>query len=162
MQKVTAIETKNDKNGNPMKVTTFDNGVTVYVNSKYDSAIYEQVIVGAEFELTKEGDFNKIKYTKPEPTGGNFGASRGMSGVKVAQERKEGMINNAMGRKENAITLAGTARDATLLTVAMLNQPNMIMTTEDVKEEWTMWRNWLLSQMGDMADITETKVPFQG
>lgn len=64
MSKVTSIELKNDKNGNPMKVVMFED-TKVYVNSKYDVLIYDKVVEGSEWELVKDGDFTKIKYEKP-------------------------------------------------------------------------------------------------
>jgi len=158
MHKVTKIEIKNDRNGSPLKYTTFEDGRVVYVNSKYDASIYEQVVEGAEFELIKEGNFNKIKYDKM----GERPAWAGKTNqIKEAVAEKNASIGKSMDRKENAITLAGTARDATLIVVNLYPElANVPDKEEAIKIVWEQWRTWLIEKSGDAKDITETKQPF--
>lgn len=132
-----------DETGVMTHASTFD---VLTENASYDG------------EIVTNGSFTNFKLKIENK--GSFGASRGGSAVKAAQERKEGMISQFQDRKENGMTLAATARDATLLTVAMMGQPNMITTEEEVKEQWKMWRSWLLENHGDPKDITSTKQPF--
>lgn len=143
MQKVQSIEIKNDKNGNPMKVTVFDNGAKVYVNSKYDEAIYEQVVDGAEFELIKDGNFDKIKYDKPAPKGGGAGVAKMM-------EKKEASIEKFQQSKESSIEKVSIFRDSTLLTVAWANKQPEI-DTKDIQDKWVEFRSWLQKKMSEEA-----------
>jgi hypothetical protein len=142
MQKVQSIEQKDDKNGVPMKVTMFDNGDRVYVSSKYDEAIYEKVEVGAEFELYKDGTFNKIKYDKPAP------ANRGGAGVAKMMEKKEASIEKFQQSKESSIEKMSVFRDSTLLTVAWANKQPEI-DTKDIQDKWVEFRSWLQKKMGE-------------
>lgn len=134
--KVTSIETKNDKNGNPMKITQFENGAKVFVNSKYDSTIYEQVVVGADFELTKDGNFDKIKYDKPAPKpAGNFTKTAIMD---KAMDRKEQTIKTFQANKEDSIKMAGAIRDAVLITTAIMR--HRPLTASEIESTITEWQ----------------------
>jgi len=153
MNKVTTIEISNDKTGAPMKVTMFDNGDKVFVNSKWDSAIYDKVVEGAEFELVKEGNFNKIKYDKPASFGGGSKVEKLMDkkadNIKVAQERKNDAIA-FFNATNSAISLR--ASDKTLL----------FDSTDHQKEYIVFWRNWFLEewQKYDSQDYTDKHQAF--
>ena len=140
MPKVTYIEKKADKNGNEMKVTSFDNGAKVFVNSKYDALIYENVVNGAEFELTKDGNFDKIKYDKPNP---NAGKSKM---VEIAQERKAEYIKEAQDTKADSIKLAGACRDATIIVAELIKAQAIVADEGVIKEKWSEWRDWFYGQ----------------
>lgn len=142
MQKVQSIEKKNDKNGIEMKVCGFDNGDRVYVSSKYDEAIYEKVVEGAEFELYKDGTFNKIKYDKPAPKGG-AGA-----GVAKMMEKKEASIEKFQDKKSESIEKTAIFRDATLLTVAWVSKQDNA-TLADIETKWVEFRSWLQKKMDE-------------
>ena len=135
MQKVQSIEIKEDKNNNPQKVTTFENGDKVWVSSKYDEAIYDKVEVGAEFELYKDGTFNKIKYDKPAPKGGGAGA------ITKAMERKEIGIEKSQDRKEESIQKSAIIRDSTILTSAYTQ--GRALTEMEIKEAWENFNKFL-------------------
>jgi hypothetical protein len=133
MQKITNIEEKADKNGNPQKVTTFDNGDKVWVSSKYDEAIYDKVEVGAEFELYKDGTFNKIKYDKPAPKGG--------AGVAKMMEKKEASIEKFQDKKEESIQKASIIRDSTMLASAFAQGRGL--TETEIKASWENFNKFL-------------------
>ena len=129
MQKVTNIEIKSDKNNNPMKVTTFDGGVKVYVNSKYDAGIYDQVVVGASFEVYKDDkDYWKIKYEKPAPQRAPNGFGK-QALMDKAMDKKASTIERFQQTKEEAIAMASSASDATAIVVCIVcRYPSVIIT----------------------------------
>ena len=135
MQKVQSIEIKDDKNNIPMKVTLFDNGDKVWVSSKYDEAIYDKVEVGAEFELYKDGTFNKIKYEKPAPT------SRGGAGVAKRLEKKEASIEKFQDKKEERIQKATIIRESTNLASAFAQGQGL--TETEIKASWENFNKFL-------------------
>jgi len=146
IMKITSIELRTDKNGDPLKYTTFENGDVVYVNSKYDSAIYEQVIEGSEWEVIQDGNFKKIKYDKPVTARGG-----GNAGIAKAQETKRKDIETAQESKQTAIEISSTFRDATAITIAYYaGKP---FTDIEFKNEWLKWRKWLV----DNFDQGKTK-----
>lgn len=142
MQKITSIELKNDKNGVPMKVTMFDNGARVYVSSKYDEVIYEKVVEGAEFELIKDGNFDKIKYDKPAPKG------NGGAGVAKMMEKKEASIEKFQDKKEEVISKMAIFRDATLLTQVWASKQLEVSTIE-IQAKWKEFHTWLQGKMDE-------------
>ena len=142
--KVKTIEIKNDKNGNPMKITTFENDKKVFVNSKWDAPIYEAVIDGADFELYEADGFNKIKYDKPAQA-----PRQGNPAIAKAMERKETSIANFQGSKEEGIKISSTARDATLLVTTFYPELAMLGDEEKFKaifHQWSVLRNELLEK----------------
>ena len=150
MNKVESIEIKPDKNQNDMKVVTFE-GVEkkVYVNSKYDSN-YNDVEVGAEFELEQDGNFLKIKSDKPKGSGKEAGMTR------VMEKKQEG-IAHSMDKKEEAIKLASTARMATDMVVAFkINYESL--NEEALQEKWMYWRAYFYVRWSDV-DVELVK-PF--
>ena len=144
MEKVKTIEVKNDKNGNPMKTTTFENGKKVFVNSKWDAPVYESVIEGAEFELYEDNGFNKIKYDKPAQA-----PRQGNPAIAKAMERKETSISNFQVSKEEGIKISSTARDATLLVTTFYPELSMLGDEEKfnaIFHKWSVLRNELLAK----------------
>lgn len=152
--KVINIELKQDKNGNPLKVVGFEDGRKVWVNSKYDSPIYDQVLVGSDWEVIKEGDFNKIRYDK---------APRGATGIKEAQARKEQSISKFADRKEESIALAGAQRDAVLIVTSLYSELDSLPTedkAEAIKKEILYWHNWLLNDLNHKDPASSPINPF--
>ena len=142
MNKITSIEQKTDKNGNAMRVVTFEGAdKLVYVNKKYDSN-YDSVVVGAEFELEVDGNFLKIKGDKPS------GSRSGMM-TKVMNEKREN-IAHAMDKKEEAIKTASCNRMATDVVVSLI--PSMYKNHSDteIKEQWEHWRAYFYVRWGDV------------
>ena len=84
----------------------------------------------------------------------------GNAGIKVAMAEKAKNIEHNIDRKDNSILLSATFRDATLLTVAHLGQKGTDFSSQDIQDEWKIWRTWLMEQFGDAGDITETKKPL--
>lgn len=143
MTKILLVETKTDKNSNPMKVCQLEGGKTVYVNSKYDSEIYPLVDVDKEVELIQEGNFWKI-----DPASLGVTAKKFYKGgnIKEAQERKETSIKDAQNRTAESIKMASSARDATQILIAypeLLTNPEL---KEKIQKEWMTWRKWFYEQ----------------
>ena len=136
MPKVTTIEIKEDKTGSPMKITTFDNGDKVFVNSKWDSTIYDTVVDGAEFELVKDGNFNKIKYNKPQS---NFGGSK----VEKLMDKKAENIKEAQVRKNDSIAYFNSLNSALVLLKDTF-KPDA--DPSEVKDFITYWRDYFLAE----------------
>lgn len=117
---------------------------------------YEEIINGGEVEgnlWTSPSNGKKTLYPiTPKKTGGS-GAN-----VAKAMETKRENIAEAQGRKETAIEMAATARDATLLTVEWVRneaiQSRYPLTTE-IQSKWLEWRKWLTGQFGNPG------APFQ-
>lgn len=84
----------------------------------------------------------------------------GGAGIKAAMVEKAKAIEHSQDRKDNAIQLSSTFRDATLLTQVTISAQQGDFDREDIKKVWLEWRSWLLEQFGDASDITETKKPF--
>lgn len=75
-------------------------------------------------------------------------AKTGFSGAKVERlmDKKADSIKEFQTTKENSILLAGTARDATLLTVEWARQASLKgfpMTTEEIQKKWLEFRKFL-------------------
>lgn len=121
-----------------MRIATFDTGARVYVNSKYDKQIYDSVVVGAEFELVKDGSFDKIKYDKPAP--------KGNAGIAVAQEKKAEYIRQAQDRKEESIAYFNSCNLA-LQALGPLTYGGDIKKDPTLyKESFVMWRNFFYQE----------------
>lgn len=72
----------------------------------------------------------------------------GTSSIAAAQTRKAEGIEKSQARKEEGIKLAGTARDATLLTLEWA-RANQVFNEDDVRVKWLEWRKWLSDNFGD-------------
>lgn len=149
MNKVISFEIKQDKNGNDMKVVQFDSGVKVYVNSKYDVVVYDQVAVGASFEVYKdEKDYWKIKYDKPAPQRAPNGFGK-QALMDKAMDKKNTSIERFQNTKEEAIALAGSASDATAVTTALINlfsSKGRVMEESEIVTVWEKWRKYFYEQ----------------
>ena len=144
MNKVISIEQKEDKNGNAMKVVTFEGAdKKVYVNSKYDSDNYDKVVEGAEFELEVDGNFLKIAGGKKVG-----GSKSGM--ISKAQDTKRADIKDAQGNKQDGIKIASTFRDATLITLETFKDAPFDVTI--FQDRWNHWRAWLWEQYDKPLD----------
>jgi len=91
------IIVKKDKNNNDMKVITAG-GKTIYVNSKYDKAIYDAVSESTDIEIELDGKFWKIKPSSlglPEPVKSTYSKT---GQIAQAQQRKENSIEQAQNR----------------------------------------------------------------
>lgn len=93
------------------------------------------------FAPEPEKTYNKAKW---QPKGAE---------VAKAQEVKGQMIAQAQDNKNGSIKISSTARDATLLTIAEIqNNPEHATTFEDT---WLKWREWLL----DNYEVEEMSRP---
>ena len=150
--KVISIEQKEDKNGNAMKVVTFEGAdKVVYVNSKYDSDNYDKVVEGAEFELEVDGNFLKIAGGK------KVGGSKSGMMTKVMAEKREG-IAHAMDKKEEAIKTASCNRMATDMVVSLIQGRYKDHSDNELKGEWERWRAHFYSGWNDVN--VELVAPF--
>lgn len=131
--KITSIEIKKDKNGNDYKQAMFDT-TKVFVFPKGDLDLYNSVVVGADFELVKDGNFWKIKTDKPT---GNF-----PSKVEKLMDKKAENIEKAQDRKNESISYFNSLNSAiSLVQFTIKNAPN-----EDLKDHIIYWRDWFLSE----------------
>jgi hypothetical protein len=143
---------KEGKTGNKYHLATLREESEEGIESKVSSfdLIGKKVGDIVEGEIVQNGQYLNFKIKK-EYVAKTGGAS---AGVKVAQERKQEMISKTMDRKELSILLAGSSRDATLITVAQISKMPF-PTDDEIKAKWIMWRNWVMKQ----GDIDET-TPF--
>ena len=158
MNKVLGIELKKDKNGNDMKVVTFD-GISkpVYVNSKYDEDSYREVALDKEFEVVQDGNFYKIKSDKPS------GGSRipGLTQAQILmQTKKQEIISNAQGAKADAIKLASVNGNAVGIVKALIESGAIGEDTSHVfiEHEIEYWRAYLWNKWDDINN--ELTQPF--
>jgi len=139
MAKITNIEQSADKNGTPMRIATFDGGQKVWVNSKYDGQVYEGIVMGAEHELHKEGNFWKIGGGEAQP------AYQSKKGVEIEQ---------AQNRKSESIAWFNANNLAVQMLVGL--NPNASIPEEYIKEK----RDWFLKQWEQHNDPTNEDVGF--
>jgi len=95
--KIDNLELSKDKNGSPMKILTVGNN-KVFVNSRFEKAVFDVVNEDSDIEIVKVGEFWKVM---PEslglaPTPRSFPSKGGA--IKEAQERKETSIEHAQKR----------------------------------------------------------------
>lgn len=153
---IVTIETKQGSKGNPYQLVTLKDQDNIHKTaSSFDlggKAINDVV----EGEIVQNGPYSNFKIAK-QPRG-NLGANKS---IKEAQERKQEAIRGSMDRKENAIALSGSQRDAVLIVTnlypELANAPNK---DEAIKSKIKSIRAWLLAEHGDPEDITLTKTPF--
>lgn len=163
--KITDITIRQDKNGNDYKCLSLSGSKgEIKVNVFQKHPAYPMVSVGNEIadeNIVQDGKF--YNYLAPaelkpasQPRGAGFG-------VKAAQERKAESIATAQGRKENAIELAASQRDATLVVTTFYKDiaSNLPETERDqyIAEKITNWREWYMEHHGDASDPT-LKQPF--
>lgn len=76
--------------------------------------------------------------------------------IAKTMEVKAQHIETAQMRKDESVKIAGTARDATLLTVAMFQKIEVTENesieelTEQVKTLWQKWRTWLMTEFDQL------------
>ena len=140
--KITSIEIKKDKNGNDYKQAMFDT-TKVFVFPKGDLDLYNSVVVGADFELVKDGNFWKIKTDKPT---GNF-----PSKVEKLMDKKAENIKEAQERKSDSIAFFNATNSA----IALL-QDSGITVEAELKVKIRAWRDWFIQEYEDY----NTKAPF--
>ena len=103
-----------------------------------------------EGEIVMKGQYKNFHIKKEQVARGG-GAS---AGIKVAQERKQEMIEKTMDRKEDSFKITATFRDATILTQTWSTKAPF-PTSQEIEEKWVYFRKWLWEHY-DM-DITDTK-----
>ena len=133
-----------------------DSGVLfkdVFVNSKFDDQ-------RTTFEGIREGsmligdisvsDYNGKEYrwlNSAKPQGSyNRGISK-TQGIAQAQERKEQSIYQSQERKGEDIKISSTARDATMITVAVMGTNKDL----DWRNHWVETRKWLYENWGNVT-----------
>jgi len=149
------IEKKSGKSGNSYFSALFKTQDEEGAEIKATSFDLDNVKIGdvIEGDIIKNGNFNNFKIKKEEVKKG-VGA---FSGVKVAQERKQEMIEKSQDRKDDSIRNSSTFRDATILTQVWASKQTAFLTTEEIEKKWIEFRNWLFSHYE--VEITDTK-PF--
>lgn len=115
---------------------------------QYASIVPNAVIEG---EIKDEGVFNgKPSY---KLSGGNLGAkSASFGGGAKAMETKAANIKVAQERKEGAIEISATARDATLIVTTFYKD----LKPEEIKKQWIYWRRWLLNNWDNTTNANLT------
>jgi hypothetical protein len=76
---------------------------------------------------------------------------RSPSGMTAAVREKSKNIEHAQDRKDESIQKSSTFRDATMITVALLNAhaAGKVIDEADVKKDWESWRQWLDTKFGE-------------
>lgn len=154
--KITKIDKKVFPTGKERADVTLQdvNGVIVEMVSIWkNSTDFDAFAVGTELtgSITEKQNgsyLNKTFY----PVRANESFKAKPSGMVTAVKEKAASIGKAMDRKEDSIKLAGTARDATILTQSYVNarlQNNEEITIEGMKNIWKEWRKFLIDNFGD-------------
>jgi hypothetical protein len=150
--KITLAEEKtSQKTGKAYKVFTLEDGRKPSVfpghtmwTAKEGDDIPDELIV-------QNGEYWNITDPNKKPSAGRGDFAK-------AQQFKTESIERAQKNKEDAIKLSSTFRDATLLTVAMLEKETEKLTSDQVKHGWLHWRSWLLQQYDN--DSHDNAPPF--
>lgn len=161
---VKITETLTSKAGQPYKSGSLeDNTGKIYGFLAYPRySQYEKIIEGAMIDCaltpTSSGDkyfVNDLKEKKPlSPPA--FVAQR-RAGIAEAVREKQIGIKESQERKKDAIRIAGTMRDATLIALAeFVGSP---LVANDFQIRWNYWQAWL-EKRGDELDRPEHKPPF--
>lgn len=148
--KIKAQWVKNDNYGNKI-VTDESSGIDYIISPKdkktgADFPDWAEIAPGREVEGSPWQSKTNGKWYlfAPEPEKTYNKAKWQPKGAEIAkaQEVKSQQISQAQDNKAESIKISGTARDATLLTIAEIqNNPEHANTFE---ETWLKWREWLL------------------
>lgn len=154
MAKITNIEMGTTSTGKPFKKATLDEQImgkdrfnTFTFHTRYDD-----VVVGRDFapeEFEKDGEYIKLK----DP---NKGIKTGLGGRKtfdasVVMERKNENIRESQERKNDSIKISSTARDASMILVALMSRGDV--SGQDWQSKWVEIRKWLLEHFDDVESI---------
>lgn len=123
-------------------------GVTIWGDWPNFSELKQHDEIEGNLVEKQNGQYlNKTLYPiTPKPAG------KGNAAIGKAMDKKAENIAVAQDRKEQAIILAATMRDATLLTVEQCKQITKGGETvgfEGMKTIWLEWRKWLTINYGD-------------
>jgi len=152
--RVISIEMATTTTGKPYKKCKLDQ----QINGKDQFNVFNfhtrfaEVVEGLELdamELEMQGQYLNLK----DPDKAVSGRYTKSGGAKAGLERKGAMISEAQDKRDLAMRLAGSARDATLIVTTF---GKGLTSDTDVKEAWTKWRKWLYEQ----HDIRDLEDPF--
>jgi hypothetical protein len=140
MINVLSIEVKQTSTGKDYKAVTLDGKVlgTEKFNIFQFHSRYKEITQGlslSEDEFEQDGKYIKLKDPNAKPRG------HSNVGIALAQERKAENIQHAQENKDYAIRVSSTARDATLITVALLEAK--AIEPKEFKNQWAIIRSWL-------------------
>ena len=121
----------------------------------YDK-ITEGAMIDCKLNPTKDGDKYFVNDEKTLQPPASIAQRR--AGMVEAVREKQAGIKESQERKKDAIRIAGTMRDSTLIALAELAGSPLI--AQDFQERWLYWQKWLEEQ-GDRLDEPTHKPPFQ-
>lgn len=127
--------------------STETSDVTIWSEYPNFSALEENYTTEGDIVVNAKG----YKTLYPARTKTLGGGGKGSAAIAKAQTVKREDIKAAQENKHEAIKMAGTARDATLLTVAWYEAEvkNFPVSDAEVKAKWLEWRKWLEENHGD-------------
>lgn len=149
--KIKKAEERTAKSGSKYHIATLVNEQgNEYENTTIFSSVPGDKTEGAMIEGTlAPNDYNGKKGWKLEAE--KKPVTRSTAGIAIAQERKAGLIKEAQENKEYGIKVSSTARDATLILVAMMQKSPM--ESSQIKSTWLHIRSWLWANW-DMQEDT--------
>lgn len=137
--RIIASEVKETSTGKTYKRATVQdtNGASHEVSVWSDFPDYAKVEAHNEVEGTirENGKYKNLVGDRPKTTKKGFDAT-------VAVAMKQEGIKRSQDRKEDSIKISGTARDATLITVALMQSGTV--SAAMWKDKWLEVRDWLL------------------
>lgn len=154
MANVSQITLRPDKNGNDYKSVVLDEPVKgkTRFNIFPRHTRYNDVTQGRAFsadEFTLNGEY--LEMVDP-----NKGVKTGLGGRKtfdasVVMERKNENIRESQERKNDSIKISSTARDASMILVALMSRGDV--GAQDWQSKWVEIRKWLLEHFDDVESI---------
>jgi hypothetical protein len=136
------IEFKTSASGNKYARATID-GKEVAIFDKFPNFSNLKEGDSVEGDMTKKEYQGKDSWTlNPLARPSSF-KSGGNGNIAKLQEKKAEGIKQSQENRAEGVKVASTFRDATLITVAMLNKSQAPDSIDKVQEEWLYWRDWL-------------------
>lgn len=153
------VQDKVSKAGKPYKVFAVkDEGgvVTQDVVAFTFFSKYSEIAPGGQIEgILGESDYQgKKSYSMkdgnlgPRPAGIPYVNRNAAVGAAMAQ--KEASIGKFQDNKEHSILVSGTARDATIILNALMQQGRIKLEGDEYKAQWIKIRYWLVAQWNNI------------
>ncbi len=146
--KVEIVTAQSGKEYKKVNVKDESGKITEKASAWPDYADYSKLVTGGLVEgvLTTKGQYTNL-------TNGNLGAKpAAFGGGAKAMETKAANIKVAQERKEGAIEISATARDATLIVTTFYKD----LKPEEIKKQWIYWRRWLLNNWDNTTNTDLT------
>lgn len=125
-------------------------------NPQYDKAILSGTLEG-EITTNEKGYKN---FQAPKGNLSRYGGGNPGGAVKAANVTAES-VKKAQDKKETAIEISSTFRDATMITLAQFAGKEF--TPQQFQAQWQQWRKWLLANFSNndvRGEIEANNIPF--